>query len=209
MRKLQEIHVAGAGGHAKVVIATLQAFGFEVAGAWDDDVARVGEAILGVPVRGAIDDLPRDASIVVAIGSNRVRAAVVGRLPEGRFCRVTHPRAWVHSSVCVGAGTVLFAGVVVQPGSKLGEHVIVNTAASVDHDCVLEDFVHVGPGVRLAGNVVVRKGGFLGVGACALPGVEIGAWATVGAGAVVVQSLPAGSTAVGCPARPLARGTGR
>lgn len=197
------VHVVGAGGHAKVVIATLQAAGFDVEAAWDDDARRRGGEILGVPIRGPIEAVPEQATVVVAIGSNAARRAVVARLPQRTFVPVAHPSAVVHPSAVLGAGTVVFAGAVLQPDARLGEHVIVNTGASIDHDCLLEDFVHVAPGVRLAGSVSLKEGVFLGIAASAVPGVEVGAWATVGAGGVVVTPIPAGVTAVGCPARAL------
>ena len=60
--------------------------------------------------------------------------------------------------------TAVFAGVVIQPDACVGRHVIVNTGASVDHDCVISDFAHVAPGVRLAGGVTVAEGVFIGSG---------------------------------------------
>ena len=49
--------------------------------------------------------------------------------------------------------------------------------------------------------VTVGKGTLFGVGACAIPGVRIGAQATVGAGAVVTRDVADGATALGVPAR--------
>jgi acetyltransferase-like isoleucine patch superfamily enzyme len=96
---------------------------------------------------------------------------------------------------------VVFAGAVIQPDAALGGHVIVNTAASIDHDCALGDFVHIAPGVHLAGNVRLDTGVFLGIGTVAIPGIHVGAWTTVGAGATVIRDLRAGITAIGTPAR--------
>lgn len=197
------VDVIGAGGHAKVVVATVQAAGLIVRAVWDDDQSRWGGTVLGVPIQGPVAAVPDRAAVVVAVGSNEARKAIVSRLVGREFVSVIHPTAIVHPTATVGRGTVVFAGGIVQPQGRLGEHVIVNTSASVDHDCLLEDFVHVAPGVRLAGNVSVREGAFLGVGVSAVPGAEIGAWATVGAGAVVVRSIPPRVIAVGCPARAL------
>ncbi|MCS7300843.1 MAG: acetyltransferase, partial [Fimbriimonadales bacterium] len=97
------------------------------------------------------------------------------------------------------------AGVVVQPDARIGRHCIVNTAASVDHDCTIADFVHVAPGARLAGGVKVGEGVLLGVGCCVLPGIQIGAWSVVGAGAVVTEDVPDGVVVVGVPARAIRR----
>jgi acetyltransferase-like isoleucine patch superfamily enzyme len=80
-------------------------------------------------------------------------------------------------------------------------HCIVNTVASVDHDCVLGDFVHVAPGARLCGGVTVAAGAFIGAGAVVVPGRRIGADAIIAAGAVVLTDVPDGSVAAGNPAR--------
>jgi sugar O-acyltransferase (sialic acid O-acetyltransferase NeuD family) len=199
------VHVVGAGGHAKVVIATLRCAGFEVEAAWDDMEARHGTAVLGVPVLGTVDAVPRSARVVIAVGSNPARRDLAARLQGREFVSVVHPAAVVHTSVEIAPGAVVFAGAILQPDVALGPHVIVNTGASVDHDGILERFVHVAPGARLAGSVVVREGAFVAVGASVIPEIEIGAWATVGAGGVVIRSIPAGVTAVGCPARVLVK----
>lgn len=195
--------VLGAGGHAKVVIATLQAAGWEVVGVFDDDQATWGGELLGLPVRGPIE-AARDVDpvgAVVAVGRNRERQAVAERV-EMPWISVVHPSAVVHESVRLGPGTVVFAGAVIQPDTVVGAHAILNTGASIDHDCRLGDFVHVAPGVRLAGGLVVEEGALLGIGSAIVPGIHVGAWATVGAGAVVVRNVACGATVMGVPARP-------
>ncbi|MCG8386779.1 MAG: acetyltransferase, partial [Cytophagales bacterium] len=95
----------------------------------------------------------------------------------------------------------IMPGTVVNAGTVIGEHAIINTSASVDHDCVIEDFVHIAPNSTLCGNVQVGEGTLFGAGAVAIPGVKIGKNCTVGAGAVVVNDVPAGATVVGNPAK--------
>jgi sugar O-acyltransferase (sialic acid O-acetyltransferase NeuD family) len=194
--------VAGAGGHAKVLIATIEAAGGDVVRVLDDDPARCGEFVLGHRVEGPISDdlIPAWAHLVLGVGSNRARKDLDRRL-HATYGVVVHPSAVVHPSVTLGAGSVVFAGAIIQPGTEIGRHVIVNTAASVDHDCCLGDFVHVAPGVCLAGHVRIEEGAFMGMGSCAIPDARVGAWATVGAGGVVLTKIPAGATAVGVPAR--------
>ena len=55
-----------------------------------------------------------------------------------------------------------------------------------------------------AGSGSVR-GAYIGTGASVIPGVTIGAKATIGAGAVVVRDVPAGETHVGIPAKVINR----
>jgi sugar O-acyltransferase (sialic acid O-acetyltransferase NeuD family) len=201
MQTMKHAQVIGAGGHARVVIAALQASGIDVTAVYDDDPQRIGQIVLGVTVRGPIAQASLvDLPTVLAIGDNRRRQALAGSLAL-RWIRVIHPRAWVHDSVRVEPGAVICAGAIVQPGAIIGAHTIINTTASIDHDCVINDFAHVGPGATLCGGVSVETGALVGVGACARPHSVIGAWSTVGAGAVVIESVPAGVTAVGCPAR--------
>lgn len=203
----RDVAVIGAGGHAKVVMATLRDAGWRVVAAYDDDRSKWGTQVLGVTVVGGLDEFVSvPVRAVIAIGSNRARQKVAARFDSRvEWVTVVHPRAWVDPSVRLGPGTVVFAGAIVQPDTVIGAHVIVNTGASIDHDNVLGDFVHVAPGSRLAGEVRVADGAFLGTGASVIVRVEVGPWSIVGAGAVVVRHVPPGVTAVGVPARPTGR----
>jgi sugar O-acyltransferase (sialic acid O-acetyltransferase NeuD family) len=198
----QAISILGAGGHAAVVISTLLACGVRIDGVYDDDASLIGTFVLGVPVLDTIKSLPDDFSgpAIIAVGNNKVRCALAKRFPQCEWMTAVHPRAYVHESVVLGAGCVVFAGGVVQPRAKLGDHVIVNTGATVDHDCRIGDFAHVAPGCHLAGNVALGTGVFMGIGSVVIQGVRISEWTTVGAGGVVIRDLPAGITAVGVPA---------
>lgn len=202
MTTQEGVYVAGAGGHGKVVLATLQDAGFTIAGVLDDNPGLEGQSILGYPVLGPVARLEnmRSVTAVLAIGNNRIRCQLAGKFPHVQWATVIHPRAYVHPSVCLGPGCVVFAGAVIQPDVVIGTHCIVNTGATVDHDCRLGDFVHVAPGVHVAGSVAIGDGAFLGMGACVIQGLTIGPWSIVGAGAAVTRPVPSGVTVVGVPA---------
>jgi sugar O-acyltransferase (sialic acid O-acetyltransferase NeuD family) len=200
--RILSTNVLGASGHAKVVIRSLRELGYQVSAAFDDDPRKWSSAILGVPIVGPLErvsDFPA-LPAVIAIGDNNVRRKTAERF-DLDWLTVVDPKAVVDSTVKLGRGTVVLPGAVIQVDSQVGEHVIVNTCASVDHDCQIENFVHVAPGVHLAGEVIIRTGTFVGIGAVAIPQIEIGAWSKVGAGAVVVRDLPGRIVAVGVPAR--------
>jgi sugar O-acyltransferase (sialic acid O-acetyltransferase NeuD family) len=200
-----ELVVMGAGGHAKVIVAACLQLGARVVACLDDDPAKAGAHVLGVPVRARCSELVGpQLPMLLAIGHNaaRKRLATELGLLGVRFATLVHPQAFVDPHVALSHGVVVFAGAVVQPGTTLGAHAIVNTSASIDHDCHVGDFVHVAPGCHLAGNVTLGEGVFLGVGTSVIPGRAVGEWTTVGAGAAVVRDLPPHVTAVGVPARP-------
>ncbi len=193
----------GAGGHAKVVVATALAAGREVAAVLDDAPALFGTALGGARVEGPVASALAgygDCEAVVAVGDNaaRARLASLVRLP---FATLVHPFSWIAPDASLGEGTVVFAGAVVQPGTRIGRHAILNTGCSVDHDGDVGDFAHVAPGARLAGAVTLGAGAFVGIGASVVQGRAVGAWATVGAGAAVVRDVDAGATVRGVPAR--------
>lgn len=198
--------IVGAGGHAKVVAATVEAAGGQVIQILDDDSSRWGASILGHVVRGPVtrEMVPADAVVVLAIGSNEARRALAERLPV-TFGRVIHPTAVVHPSVTIGEGTVVFAGAVIQPDTIIGRHSIINTSSSIDHDGAIGSFVHIAPGAHLAGMVTVGDGALVGVGSSVIPRMTIGAWSTVGAGSAVVRAVADGAVVAGCPARILTK----
>lgn len=199
--------VVGAGGHGKVVADTAMSAGYKVIG-FVDDVADK-PPLQGLDFLGKTDDLPSvvprfpGVSLIVAIGGNAVRQSIVSRFRECRiqWGTVLHPSSTISHYARVGVGTVAMPGVVVNAGTCIGDHVILNTACSVDHDCVIEGYAHISPGAHLAGNVIVGIGAHIGAGVSIIPGCSVGSWSVIGAGASVVSDIPSGVVAVGVPAR--------
>ena len=207
--------IVGAGGHGQVVADILLARvrsgcpdGHPV-GFLDDDPALLAHTFLGLPVLGSVaqaSSIPHDA-VVVAIGDNPTRQRISLRLEaQGeRFATAIHPAAVVGSDVEIGAGTMVSAGAVVNPGARIGRGVILNTACSVDHHNFVGDYAHIAPGAHLGGDVRIEEGALIGLGAGVLPGRQVGAWATVGAGATVTRNVPDRTTVAGVPARTMTR----
>jgi len=186
-----------------VAISTLRALGIEVAGLYDDDPEKRGSFCAGVQILGSISSLTTAlvSECVFAIGDNSKRREIARRLSWVQWLTVVHPKAYVHESVRLGPGTVVFAGAVVQPDAQIGAHCIINTGATVDHDCVIGDFCHLAPGCNLGGRVTLAEGVFMGIGSVAIQSISVGAWTVVGASAAVVTDLPDRALAVGVPAR--------
>ena len=167
----------------------------------------------GVPVaRDAVAMLRADPGLrmVVALGDPAAREAVVARITAStgpRFATLLHPRAWIGDTVEVGEGSMIFGFASATTDIRIGRHVLVNPACAIAHDCVLEDFATLAPGVMLAGGAWLEAGCNLGTGAKVLPRQRIGRGAVVGGGALVRAAVAAGATVVGVPARDLARPT--
>ena len=197
----------GAGGHGRVVadIVERQQI-YKMLGFVDDEEDLWGRRVDGYPVLGQVLDYRQvgfsSSQLILAIGSNEVRHQLAESVETAglKFATAIHPSAQIGRDVVIGSGTVVMANAVINTGARIGDHVIINTGATVDHDCVIEDFVHVAPGAHLAGNVTVGSGAFVGIGCCAIPGVKIGRWSVIGAGSTVIRDISDYVTAVGTPA---------
>jgi acetyltransferase EpsM len=193
------IVIIGAGGHGAIVADIL---GERAAGFVDEAPSLRGTAVLGLPVFASLAEIEHDG-VIVAIGDNAARRAVTERVTSAgeRLATAIHPFASVAHSATIGEGSMVCAGAIVLPRATLGRCVLLNTKASVDHDCVIGDFVHIAPAATLGGDVQVGAETFVGPGATVAAGIRIGARTVIGAGAVVVRDLPDDVTAWGVPAR--------
>lgn len=201
--------IVGAGAQGKVVLENWRSacpsarFVFV-----DDDATLHGSTILGAEVLGPLTCLGQlsvaGAETVIALGNNRTRLALAGRLTNEygvAWGTVVSASAVVMPSARVGPGAVVLAGAIVNSDADVGAFAIVNTGAIVEHDSVVERGASLSPGVRSGGRVHVGEGAFLSTGVTLAPRVTVGAWSVVGAGAVVVEDVPARSLAYGVPAR--------
>jgi sugar O-acyltransferase (sialic acid O-acetyltransferase NeuD family) len=207
---LSGLLIIGAGGHGKVVADTALLLGWQTVAFLDDRAATL-ESPLGLPIVGTLDDLPAKAagfaSAVAAVGNAKLRLELADRCMRSGFelASLLHPTAFVSRFTSIGPGSVVFAQSAINADSRIGRACIVNTGATVDHDCLIGDGVHICPGAHLAGNVRVGDRSWIGIAATVRQGITIGRDALVGAGAVVIADVADGATVVGVPAAPLAR----
>lgn len=200
----------GSSGHA-LVVADIIRLGkqFEIVGMIDDiNRDRYGTKVDGIAVVGGRECLNRFSDafathLIFGIGNceARLKLAAVVEAKGLAFATAVHPSASISRSASIGAGAVVAAGAVVNPYAQVGRNTIVNTCASVDHECVIGEAVHIGPGARIGGLVTVGAAAWIGIGAAVRDRVRIGARSIVGAGAVVTKDVPEGVVTYGVPAK--------
>ncbi len=204
------IVVVGGGGHAKVVISILRKLKHLFILGYTD--LKDHGTVLGVPYLGSDREL-----VALAGGAKKLSAALaVGQVGLGQsryelwarlqspclsFPLIVSPDAIVNEGVSGGEGAVVMDGVVINSGATVGCGSIVNTNSTVEHDVVLEDWVHVAPGATISGGVTVGRFSMIGAGATVIEGIKIAAGCMVGAGATVVHDLAERGVYVGSPAR--------
>lgn len=131
--------------------------------------------------------------------------------PRTRIWAFTH----VLPGARIGADCNICDHVFIENDVVVGDRVTVKCGVQLWDGVEVEDDVFIGPNVTFTNDPFprsrrhqeavhrtrIRSGASIGANATLLPGIEIGAHAMVGAGAVVTRSVPPHAIAVGNPAR--------
>jgi sugar O-acyltransferase (sialic acid O-acetyltransferase NeuD family) len=202
--------IIGAGGHGRVVADIALKMNRWQQLAFLDDDENI-KSSMNIDIVGKLCDAfthTSDCDIFVAIGNNKTREKIQGQLEAlgANIPKLIHPSAVIGEKVEIGSGTVIMAGVVINCCSKIGKSCIINTGSTIDHDNIIEEYVHISPGVHLGGTVSIGKSSWIGIGATISNNVNITSRCIVGAGAVVIKDITEVRTYVGVPATMLNRG---
>ncbi|WP_423800055.1 acetyltransferase [Neobacillus sp. SAB-20_R2A] len=201
--------IIGASGHGKVVADIALKMNRWQSVAFLDDDKRI-KSSLGLEVIGTSCDVSKNietSDIFVGIGNNVIREKIQEMLETlgASIPVLIHPNSVIGEQVMLGAGTVVMAGAIINCCTKIGKGCIINTGSTIDHDNLIEDYVHISPGVNSAGNVKIGKGTWLGIGSTVINNVQITEGCKIGAGAVVIKDIKTTDVYVGIPAKTINR----
>jgi acetyltransferase-like isoleucine patch superfamily enzyme len=171
----------------------------------DDDPAKQGSALLGVPIAGGVSELahaePGDELVNLVTRSCARRDVFQRKLSVYAVpsASLVHPTVDTDGAT-LAPGTTVYAGATIGPESIVDSGSVVFMGAVVGHEA------WVGSGCVVAANAVlnarVRLGDrvYVGSNATVVPEVTVGADATIAVGSAVLGDIPAGVTAMGIPA---------
>lgn len=210
---LDEFVVWGSAGHAKVIADLISLNKCKVIALFDNNLY-ANSCLENVPIYFGLKGLEvwlreygdlKHVGAALAIGGSRgkdrqqiaeVFSSVGLTLPL-----LIHPSAVISKDVQLGKGSQVLANSVISAAVTIGDACIINNSVNVDHECMLENGVHLAPGAVLCGCVSVGENSMIGAGAVVLPRIIIGRNVVVGAGSVVTRNIPNNTVVAGNPAR--------
>jgi acetyltransferase-like isoleucine patch superfamily enzyme len=208
--------ICSRGGRVTTIAATAVVYpGTELG----EDVVIGDYAVVGKqPTLGRRSTASREepGPLVVGDGARILTAAVVfAGTSLGRGV-IVGDQACVRERCLLGDEVVIGRGSLVENDTTIGARTRVQASAYITAYCTLEEDVFIAPCVvttndnymgrtekrlDLLRGATIRRGARIGGGAVLLPGIVIGEEAFVGAGAVVLEDVPARAVVVGNPAR--------
>ena len=176
-----------------------------------DSIHDVGSERFGYKILGRQENLVELIKLynievgVISIGDNWSRYYVYNKIieqvPNFEFVNAIHPSVVIGNNVKLGVGIVAMAGCIFNPKAVIEDFTFFATGAQVEHDCVIDDYSSISAGSLTGGHVHMGKFAALTLGVVVLDRLSIGENTVVGAGSVVIKSLPSNVLAYGNPAK--------
>lgn len=207
---MKKIVIFGSGCHAKVVYSEiLKLKKFKVLGFVDNYLAKKTKILKHknkyVINIGSIDDLKKYKNVcgVIGVGSSSLRKKISkeiqSKIKNFKYAKIISKDAIINSNVKIGDGTVVISNSVINYGSVIGKHCLINTSCSIDHDNYFADFSGTGPGVVTGGKVSVGVESYLGIGSTIKNLVKIGKKTFIGGSSFVNKNCDDNTLYYGVP----------
>jgi sugar O-acyltransferase (sialic acid O-acetyltransferase NeuD family) len=205
----KKLLIVGAGGFGREVLSYAldipeEGRDWDVFGFLDDAPEALANYDISVPLVGSIDGHhpQEDEVFVCAVGSPKMKQRICDKLvSQGAvFVSILHPLAYVGPRVVLGRGCIVAPHAMLTCDIVLGDFVMLNCYSGCGHDVTIDSYSTLSAHCDVTGFCRLAKGVFMGSHATIMPEKNVGEFAVIGAGAVVVRNVPNGVTVYGNPA---------
>ncbi|WP_023271037.1 PglD-related sugar-binding protein [Acinetobacter gyllenbergii] len=212
---MKKLAIIGSGGFAKELLDLAIDQGYEQI-CFLERNPKDRASLLGFPIlpESAIPTLT-DTMYAIGVADPKIRKRIYETYPELVYPNLIHSQSslgyGIREMLEQSKGVVVAAGARITNSCRFGHFIIVSFNSTIGHDCILDNYVSVMPGVNISGCIHLKQGAFVGTNATILPGKSpeqlkyLGENSVIGAGAVVVKHTQQDKTYIGAPAKELRR----
>lgn len=206
---MKDIVLLGGGGHCKSVIDAIRGLNeYNIVGILDVK-QNIGKKVCGIE----IIDIDSNASKYIkagvqyafisvgSVGNVSLRKKLNQIIIENNFILPTiiDSSAVVSDEAIISKGVFVGKNAVINAGVSIGENCICNTGSIIEHDCDIQNYVHISPGATICGGVKVGANSHIGANSTIIQYKTIGRNVIIGAGSVVVKNVPDNIVGYGNP----------
>ncbi|WP_336240150.1 acetyltransferase [Citrobacter werkmanii] len=190
--------IIGGGGHASVIVDILKKQKREIIAIISPDDITQRKVYSGIDVFSNDNEIsrfqPEDIRLINGIGAlpgSEIRYKVNLRFEKMgySFETIVADNAYVSPFAFLEEGVQIFPGAIIQPGSHIGAHTIINTRAVIEHDVSLGAYNVISPGAIICGQCKTEEHVFIGASATVIQNIEIGSRAAIMANALVAENI--------------------
>ncbi len=196
--KNKPVILIGSGGHASVLFEILQLSEIDIIGVVNPNLLKGSKVFNELLVLGEDSEIlkynPSEIELVNGLGpstdSTKKQTIENEYLSLGySFATVIHPQAIISSCAEIDEGVQVMAGVIIQFGVKIGKSCVINTGSIIEHDCIVKDYVHIGPGAVICGSVELFENVYIGANSVIIQNIKVRENSIVGAGTTLLKDL--------------------
>lgn len=168
---MKKIVLIGGGGHCKSVIDVIEQEGQFLIEGIIDKSKLLGAKILGYPVLGTDEDMPKFArkykNAIITVGqikSPKLRIQLFDKAIKSGFtmANIISPNAYVSKHSSIGNGVVVMHNAIINANSLIGDNCIINSQALIEHDCKISSHCHISTNATINGGTIIESRSFVG-----------------------------------------------
>ena len=207
---MNNIILIGGGGHCISCIDVIEStHNYEIQGILDIP-EKIGEKVLEYPIFGTESDISKyiekNTCFLITIGQIKtasLRKRIYSQLLalNAALASIISAHAYMSEYAQLGQGSIVMHKACVNACAVIGNNVIINSGAIVEHGVHIGDHCHISTSAVINGDCRIGNDVFIGSGAIIKQGISIPDSSIIAAGAVVLQSINEAGLYAGIPAR--------
>ena len=195
---MDNLYIIGSGGQSNVVEAVLKKQGTKFL-----NISKKYKTENDKEIDLKLKKIKSKIKIHIAIGNNKIRKKLFDfyNKKKYRFFSVIDKTSVCYSKVSLESNCFIGPLSILGPKVEIGKNCIINSLASVEHDTIIEDNVHIAPGSIILGGCKIQNGSFIGSKTVINPSINVGRKVIIGSGSVVTKNCMSNQIYRGSPAK--------